>query len=485
MAFRALKPLLGLLPLSLLALFISQMDGCDDGRNALEHIQHQGVLRVITRNGPTTYYENRGQATGFEYTLVKRFADHLGVDLEISVVYNLEDAFDALKRGKADLAAAGITATEDSQPLMTYGPGYMTVKKFVIYRRGQAYAEEPADLIGRKIRVIADSSQSTALARLQVEHPELQWEEVKDLEFYDLLEQLENGEIDFTVVDSNQFMANRGFYAQLRVGFSIGEPADLAWAVSTRRSTDTLLQSMGGFFDELRDSGSMANLIERFYGHSEDMNQINSQTFMENMQRLLPEYKAMIEEVALEFDIDWRLLAAISYQESHWDPEARSPTGVRGMMMLTRATAKEMGVSNRIDARQSLRGGARYLNLLKERLHEDILEPDRSWFALAAYNVGYGHLLDARQITRELGGDPNLWAHVKENLPKLRQEKWYSKLRYGYARGDEPVLYVQNVRHYHALISWSEMARVRQPPPKTVEEYLPEALRAPLLFMSL
>ena len=262
--------------------------------------------------------------------------------------------------------------------------------------------------------------------RLQVEHPELQWEEVKDLEFYDLLEQLENGEIDFTVVDSNQFMANRGFYAQLRVGFSIGEPADLAWAVSTRRSTDTLLQNMGGFFDELRDSGSMANLIERFYGHSEDMNQINSQTFMENMQRLLPEYKAMIEEVALEFDIDWRLLAAISYQESHWDPEARSPTGVRGMMMLTRATAKEMGVSNRIDARQSLRCGARYLNLLKERLHEDILEPDRSWFALAAYNVGYGHLLDARQITRELGGDPNLWAHVKENLPKLRQKKWYS-----------------------------------------------------------
>ena len=242
---------------------------------------------------------------------------------------------------------------------------------------------------------------------------------------------------------------------------------------------------MGGFFDELRDSGSMANLIERFYGHSEDMNQINSQTFMENMQRLLPEYKAMIEEVALEFDIDWRLLAAISYQESHWDPEARSPTGVRGMMMLTRATAKEMGVSNRIDARQSLRGGARYLNLLKERLHEDVLEPDRSWFALAAYNVGYGHLLDARQITRELGGDPNLWAHVKENLPKLRQKKWYSKLRYGFARGDEPVLYVQNVRHYHALISWSEMARVRQPPPKTVEEYLPAALRSPLLFMSL
>ena len=486
MRIPAFKPLLGLIPIGLIALLFTQLQGCDDDeRDALAEIQQRGTLRVVTRNSPSTYYENRGQPTGFEYNLVKEFADFLDVDLDIQVVYNVEEVFTALRRGKADLAAAGITAAPDKYPQLTFGPGYMTVKKFVIYRRGEAYAEEPKDLIGRHVRVLADSSQSAALEELRVEHPELSWEEERDVEVLDLLDQLENREIEFTVIDSNQFMVNRGFYPQLRVGFSIGEPADLAWALSTVRPTKTLNERLEAFFEQYRESGQMASLIERFYGHQEGITQINSQTFIENMERTLPEYKAMIEEVALEYGIDWRLLAAISYQESHWDPRAKSPTGVRGMMMLTRITAKEMGVKNRLDARQSLRGGARYLNWLKSRLDEDIKEPDRTWFTLAAYNVGYGHLLDARKLTKELGGNPDVWADVKQHLPKLRQKKWYSKLRYGFARGDEPVHYVRNVRHYYSLITWTDLSRVRKPPPKTVSDYVPEPMRSPLLYMSL
>ena len=174
--------------------------------------------------------------------------------------------------------------------------------------------------------------------------------------------------------------------------------------------------------------------------------------------------------------MDWRFLAAISYQESYWNPKAKSPTGVRGMMMLTLPTAKELGVANRLDPLQSLRGGARYYKKLYARLPGGIEAPDRAWFALAAYNIGLGHLEDARVITEKRGGNPNLWKDVKESLPLLRQRKWYKQTRYGYARGDEPVRYVENIRSYYSLLTWDELNRYRIPPPRIVSDYLPEAL---------
>jgi membrane-bound lytic murein transglycosylase F len=151
---------------------------------------------------------------------------------------------------------------------------------------------------------------------------------------------------------------------------------------------------------------------------------------------------------------DGRLLAAIGYQESHWDPAAISPTGVRGLMMLTRNTASVLGVEDRIDPAQSIPGGAKYLEQLKARLPSSIKEPDRTWFALASYNVGYGHVQDARAITEQMGKEPDLWAHVKDNLPLLAQHSWYSNTRHGYARGWEPVMYVENIRNYYDILVW-------------------------------
>ncbi len=448
---------------------------CEE-QDSLARIRSEGVLKVVTRNGPTTYYENRGSGTGFEYILAKRFADYLDVDLEIIPVYGIDDLFINLEKGRADVAAASLTPSPERTRSFEFGPTYMKVRQFVIYRRGNAYADTIEDLIGKNVRVMQNSAQEETLISLLEEHPELSWDAPPKLETTDLLEQLENGEIDFTVIDSNEYITNKGFYPQLRVAFSIGEPGALAWALSNKHDNTRLMEELDAFFQKNRNTGELASLVERFYGHNESNTQINSQTFVQNVEARLPEYKDLIEEVALEYQIDWRLLAAISYQESYWNPRAVSPTGVKGMMMLTRRTAKEMGVSYRFDARQSLRGGARYFKKMYQLLSDDIREPDRSWFALAAYNIGRGHLEDARKLTEELGGNPNHWKDVKERLPLLRQRKYFSKTRFGFARGDEAVHYVQNIRHYYSLLTWTEISKVRVPPPKVAQDLLPPAL---------
>jgi len=159
--------------------------------------------------------------------------------------------------------------------------------------------------------------------------------------------------------------------------------------------------------------------------------------------------------MAEKTSIDWRLLAAISYQESHWNEKAISPTGVKGLMMLTQATAKDLGVKDRTQARDSIDGGARYLKQRIAIIPERVLEPDRTWFALASYNIGFGHLNDARILTQQLGKNPDKWIDVKQFLPLLSQEKWYSQTRHGYARGKEPVRYVSNIRSYLDLLIWN------------------------------
>jgi hypothetical protein len=174
--------------------------------------------------------------------------------------------------------------------------------------------------------------------------------------------------------------------------------------------------------------------------------------FSDDVQALLPHYQSLFKQAGERCSIDWRLLAAMAYQESNWNPKARSPTGVRGMMMLTEGTADEMDV-DREDAADSIAGGAMYLQQIRERLPSPIREPDRTWMALAAYNQGLGHLLDARELPVMLGRDPNRWQNVRAALPLLAEERWFSKLRHGYDDGGDAVTYVANVSGYYNLLS--------------------------------
>ncbi|HEX5513903.1 MAG TPA: membrane-bound lytic murein transglycosylase MltF, partial [Gammaproteobacteria bacterium] len=328
---------------------------------------------------------------------------------------------------------------------------YMSAQQQVIYRAGGNRPRQLEDLNSGTLRVAAHSSQVEFLREAKATLPSLTWEETSDLSADDLLYQVWSEQLDYTIADSNDLVLSQQFYPELRAAFDLTEPQGLAWALA-RSDDDSLYLAAESFFERIRNDGTLAHLLEKYYGHLNNFDYVGTRTYMRHITERLPKYRELFEQAAQETGIDWRLLAAIGYQESHWNPRAVSPTGVRGIMMLTLNTANSLGVKNRLDPAQSINGGARYLAKTKERIPEHITDPTRTWLALAAYNVGLGHLEDARTITASQGKDPDSWTHVKEHLPLLAKKEWYRKTRYGYARGWEPVRYVENIRTYYELL---------------------------------
>lgn len=472
--FQGLGRTLALFLLTLFTLVL--LPGCKTV-SSLDGIREKGTLTIVTRNGPTTYYESRYGPTGFEYALAQEFARSIGVKLEIRTAYTLEDLFRTLENNQADIIAAGLTATEQRASQYRFSLPYFEAKQLILYRTGTKRPRKLEDIIDKDIRVLANSSHAERLAELAEDNPGLRWEETIELETLDLMEQIQKGELTHTIIDSNEFEAHKAYFPHVRIGFAITEPEPIAWVMARNPTDDDLYDAINNFMAEITESGKLESLKERFYGHTTHVDQGGSRTFSINMKRRLPKYEELIKQVAREEGMDWRLLAAISYQESHWNPRAKSPTGVRGMMMLTRPTASEMGVTNRLDPEQSLRGGARYFLKIRKRIPSKIKEPERTWLALAAYNVGMGHLNDARIITEQHNHDSTKWSDVMLHLPLLQKRKYYENTKYGYARGSEPVVYVQHIRHYYNLLSWEDIARARQKPPTQVATLLPEELR--------
>jgi membrane-bound lytic murein transglycosylase F len=305
--------------------------------------------------------------------------------------------------------------------------------------------------------VIADSNYEALLNDAQKILPDLQWTAEKDLGMEDLLLAIVDGNLDATLVDSNIFSIHSQFYPALKSGFTIADAQPQAWALLPG-DDDSLVQKARSFFRLIQENGRLATIQGRYdgSGDSSDLDRVGMFQFMKQVRNRLPPLMPVFQEVASAHDLDWRLLAAMGYQESHWDPEATSVTGVRGIMMLTLKTAQQLGINDRLDPEQSIEGGARYFRRMHKRIPARIAEPDRSWMALAAYNMGWGHLEDARVLTQKQGGNPDRWHDVDERLPLLSQEKWYRETKYGYARGYEARQYVSNIRSYFDTLVWMD-----------------------------
>jgi len=428
--------------------------GCAEEPSTLERVQAEGVLRVITRNSPATYFQDRNGETGFEYELVKRFADDLGVKLQIETADNLNELFTSLNRPNGPvLAAAGLVESDGRRKHAQFSLPYLEVTPQVIYRNGQQRPTRPDDLLGKRILVLKGSSHAEQLAELKLQLPELTYEESAAVEVVDLLRMVDEGQIDLTLVDSNELAMNQVYFPNVRVAFDLGDAQNLAWATAPGEDR-SLLNEINAFLERAQQNGSLQRLKGRYYGHVDVLGYVGAYTFAKHLQQRLPRYEKHFREAAQANQVDWRLLAAMGYQESLWQPTATSKTGVRGLMMLTLRTAQAMGVSDRLNPKQSIEGGAKYIVHVKNQLPESIQEPDRTWFALAAYNIGGGHLEDARKLTEAEGLDPNKWLDVQKILPRLSQKQWYSKTRYGYARGGEPVHFVRNIRRYYDILTW-------------------------------
>lgn len=446
---RLLKLLVG----CLCSFLLSHCDTTTVSQTKLEQIKQSGILHVLTRIDPTTYYQSPDGYAGLEFDLISLFAEHLGVKVKIEIPSTFEEILSKISKGKADIAAAGLTITEARQQAMRFAPAYHEVTEQLIYRSGTRRPTDIDSLSNGIVEVTKGTSHVDTLNKLKQSNPELNWEVNDQLDTNGLLYLVNEGLIDYTVADSNQATLVRRFYPKLNIAFDMSAPRQLAWALSPSNDT-SLYDEVVVFFKRIQADKTLDQLLEKHYGHASSLSYVDNCQFREHQKSRLPHYQYYFNLASLSYNIDWRLLAAIGYQESHWSANAVSTHGVQGIMMLTNDTADLLNIKDRTDPAQSIDGGARYFQQRLKIISDKILEPDRTWFALASYNVGMGHLEDARRLTAQQGGNPDKWMDVKQRLPLLTEEKWHQQTKHGYARGKEPVRYVENIRSYYDLLVW-------------------------------
>ena len=420
--------------------------------SVLERIKAKGELIVATRVAPTTYFIGPHGLTGLEYDLANLFAAELGVKPRFETPQPFEKILADVRTGRAHMGAAGLTVTSNRTRALRFSRPYQRVTQQLVYRHGNDKPENFADLGGGIIEVVAGSSHEENLALLRrSRHPQLNWRATNEHSSQALLTRVDRNAVAYTIADSNELALMRRYLAYLRPGFDISDPEDIAWAFSVQPDS-SLVDAANAFFTRIEKDGTLRRLLDHYFGRTDHLSFVAKRDFWRHVDLRLSRYRTLFERAAREVGIDWRLLAAVGYQESHWDTRAVSPTGVRGIMMLTKTTARQLGLTDRSDPEESIFGGARYLRIVDAKIPPRIAAPDRLWLALAGYNVGFGHLEDARILTQRHGGNPDRWMDVKKSLPLLSKEKYFKTVKRGFARGRQAVIFVENIRSYYDML---------------------------------
>ncbi len=404
-------------------------------------------LVVVVREGPLTYQrDDQGGVSGFEHDLLQLLARELGKELRLVVAADHREMMEWLDSGKAQLAAAGLVA--EARDSVKFSDSLHEADLVLVCHEESAPVRNVRQLDGRPFEVLAGSGIARALRRAL---PRASIIESPASSQMALLERVALRRAELAVADSAHVDIAVNFFPVLESSLKLMPKMPLAWAV---RADDPsgLLEKINAFIARMRANGTLARVADRYFGHVRRLNQEDVVQFLARVETVLPRHRRLFQQAEEQTGLDWRLLAALAYQESHWDPLNTSPTGVRGIMMLTEETADRLGVSDRLDPQQSIRAGARYLADLRDALPPETQEPDRTWLALAAYNLGLGHLNGARAIARSLKKDPDSWYEMKQVLPLLARPEYYARLKNGRARGGEAVVMVENIRTYFDIL---------------------------------
>ncbi|MEX2482782.1 MAG: membrane-bound lytic murein transglycosylase MltF [Gammaproteobacteria bacterium] len=436
------------------AILAVALGACSQPPPTLEVIRAGGELRVATLISATTYYDGAHGPLGFEYDFARSFAKSLGLEARFVFARDYRELRALLHDNKAHIAAALLPIGTAVDPGLRYGPSYAVTRQAVIHHRDRTGFETKDDLQGHPGAALDGRGVATLLERELPREAGYSWVLHDDAVADDLLQAVHDGTLDFAVLPSLDFDTARVYYPELETAFTIGQPQPVAWLFRRGRD-DSLWQAQLEFLRQARETGVFDALFENYFGRNGDFDYVESRALLRHYDERLPAYRDDFVTMGERTNVDWRLLAAMAYQESLWRADARSPTGVRGLMMLTRRTAELFEV-DRLDASDSIEGGARYFAEMKEKLPARIDEPDRTWLALAAYNIGPAHLEDARVLTDRAGDDPDRWADVRSHLPKLANKRWARKTRFGYARGHQAVHFVENTRRYYDVLRWLE-----------------------------
>lgn len=426
------------------------LGACGKDNTALERIMESGTITVIIRNNAHCYYTYRDQEMGFEYDLARAFADFLGVELKVTVPESLDQLLPLLDKGAGEVVAASITTTPSRLKLADFSKRYLSVKQMVITHKKDTNIKSMNDLEGKNVHVRRGTPCEERLRMLTEMNHGVIITARDDVSTEDLIRGVAEGKIEATIADSNVALLNRRYYPDIRIAFPINKnPQPLCWAV--KKGEKDLLDEINEFFDTIEEDGIFQDIYNRYYAYVERFDHLDIKKFQYRLETRLPKYEKTVKKAAKLYGFDWRLIVALLYQESQFNPWAKSFSGVRGLMQLTLPTAMEMGVKNRLNPQESIMGGVRYLRLLHD-VYDNATEPDRTFIAFAAYNVGKGHVQDARTLASKMKLDPNKWSSLEKTLPLLTDPKYYKKSRFGYCRGREPVSHVQRILTYYNVL---------------------------------
>jgi len=417
--------------------------------NTLQQVRNSGELHLVGVSSPTTFYQRDGNVHGLQFELAQQFANELGVKLVIDPVNDDQQVLHSVRRNHAQLALTVHAAHDQRLNRLRVSAPLVELEQQLIQRTDRFQPTSLDDLRQSTIAVIAGSSEAKRLRSALANVEGVRLVEFKEGDSLDLLTLLDQGKIDYVGMIDQEFDAYRPLFPNLRDGLSFAKSDAVAW-VFLKSADESLYQAAQNFLTRKQSDGTLERLAA-FYGAGDAFNRYGAKSFQKDISVRLPRYQREFEKQSAQHGLDWRLLAAISYQESHWDQNAISPTGVQGLMMLTQDTAKLMGVKNRTLPKDSIQGGTAYFKQILSKLPASVQEPDRTWMALAAYNMGPGHMIAARKLTRKLQGDPNSWLDVSRNLMTLAQHNRAN----GKPAPDvkQALHYVQQVRRYYDAIA--------------------------------
>jgi membrane-bound lytic murein transglycosylase F len=431
-----------------------------------------GELVVIVHPGPVVYYPGpNGTLTGLDVDLVREFAMEKKMPLRFVLAGSTAAVIAAVANGTAHLGAGGLFRPEPPDAVATPAPGtgpgaanepevawtsgIATAAPVVIYNRDGYKPARWSDLDGETVAYADDDAAfAPEIAAARAAHPTIGWQQLA-APTETLISQVSDGTLSYAIVGSIAAAVARNIYLDFDVGFPAGGTHQVAWAVNPRYAK--LRGELDAFIARLRDNGTLARLVERYIPAGSQIPRIDAEVLHERVRTVLPQYRALFHDAQERTGVEWRLLAAIAYQESQWDPSATSETGVRGFMQLTEDTAKRLGVRNLLDPAENVLAASRYLRELKDKLPARIGEPERTWMTLAAFNIGLGHLEDARILAQKQRLNPDLWSDVKKVLPLLALPEYFAQAKLGYARGGMPVAFVDRVRAYYDVLLAQEL----------------------------
>ena len=427
------------------------INGCSKESSKLKQIKSNGILRIALVADPPHYFPNKVKEMGYDFELASHYATSIGVELEIIKTNTSNEIIFLLNQGKVDIGILG-SSPEFDQKNIENVVTYNNSKWYVIGNRANRQLPKSIDSIEPNTMIVANGSNASfMLHSIGEDYPSLLWDELKNTNVRSILERINENHSKISIISEDIYAYYQYLFPETKKIFVLPIKYPSRWLVKNNNNL-SFLYSINSFFNKYKQNGKLEKIGKTYYEHLSAFDYVDIRYYLKRINKKLPKYKKYFVEAAKNSALDARIIAAVSYQESHWNRKARSPTGVRGMMMLTLDTAKRVGVKNRLNAKQSIFGGAKYLKILYESFSNTIEEPDRLWFTLAAYNIGLGHVEDARTITKSQGDNPNSWIDVEKHIPKLSQKKWYKKTKYGFARGHEPIEFVRRVRRYYDIL---------------------------------